>query len=65
MGYEILETLIYGLFGIICMFAATFLIDLVVPYDFPKEIKEKNPAAGFMLAGIYISVAIIIRTVIM
>ena len=65
MGVEIIETLIYGIIGIICMFVATWVIDLFVPYDFPKEIKEKNPAAGYMIAGIYIAVAIIIRTVIM
>lgn len=65
MGVEIIETLIYGIIGIICMFVAIWVIDLFVPYDFPKEIKEKNPAAGYMMAGIYIAVAIIIRTVIM
>ncbi len=64
MGMEILETIIYGVIGLICMFGCTYLIDLFVPYDFPKEIKEKNTAAGFIMAGIYISVAIIIRTVI-
>lgn len=64
MGYEIVETLIYGIIGVLCMCGATFLIDLFVPYDFPKEIKEKNTAAGFIVAGIYIAVAIIIRTVI-
>ena len=65
MGVEIIETLIFGIIGIICMFVAIWVIDLFVPYDFPKEIKEKNPAAGYMMAGIYIAVAIIIRTVIM
>ena len=64
MGVEIIETLIYGIIGIICMFVAIWVIDLFVPYDFPKEIKEKNPAAGYIMAGIYIAVAIIIRTVI-
>ena len=61
---QVLETLVYGAFGLFCMMICTFIIDLFVPYDFPKEIKEKNPAAGFMMAGIYIAVAIIIRTVI-
>ena len=51
------------LFGF-CMMICTFIIDLFVPYDFPKEIKEKNTAAGFIMAGIYIAVAIIIRTII-
>ena len=64
MGVEIIETLIYGVIGMICMFISTWLIDLFVPYDFPKEIKEKNPSAGYIMAGIYIAVAIIVRTVI-
>ena len=41
-----------------------FIFDLIVPYDFNKELKEKNVAAGFLIAGIFISIAIIIRTVI-
>ena len=47
------------------MLASMFIFDLAVPYDFKKELKEKNVASGFMIAGIFISVAIIIRTVIM
>jgi len=61
---QILETIIYGAVGLFCMMICTFIIDLFVPYDFPKEIKEKNTAAGFLMAGIYIGVAIIIRTII-
>ncbi|MBE5805510.1 MAG: DUF350 domain-containing protein [Clostridiales bacterium] len=64
MGFEILETIIYGIVGMVSMLLATFVVDLFVPYDFPKEIKEKNVAAGFIMAGIYIAVAIIIKTVI-
>ena len=63
-GMQILETLIYGIVGVVAMMVRTFIVDLFVPYDFPKEIKEKNTAAGFIMAGIYIGVAIIIRTVI-
>lgn len=63
-GMQILETLIYGVVGLVAMMICTFIVDLFVPYDFPKEIKEKNTAAGFIMAGIYIGVAIIIRTVI-
>ncbi len=63
-GMQILETLIYGIVGVVAMMVCTFIVDLFVPYDFPKEIKEKNTAAGFIMAGIYIGVAIIIRTVI-
>ena len=62
---EILITILYGAVGMVLMFVGKFIIDLVVPYDFPKEIKEKNAAAGYVIAGIFISIAIIVRTVIM
>lgn len=62
---EILGTLLYGGLGLILMLISMFIFDLAVPYDFNKELKEKNVASGFMIAGIFISVAIIIRTVIM
>lgn len=61
---QIIETIIYAGIGMVLMFLGKFLIDLFVPYDFPKEIKEKNTAAGFVIAGIFIAIAIIVRTVI-
>lgn len=61
---EILETILYGALGMVLMFLAKWIIDLAVPYDFPKEIKEGNTAAGCMVAGIFIAVAIIVRAVI-
>lgn len=61
---EILNTIIYGGLGIILMLASVCIFDLTVPYDFNKELKEKNVAAGFIMAGIFIAIAIIIRTVI-
>lgn len=62
---EIVGTILYGGLGLILMLVSMFIFDLAVPYDFNKELKEKNVASGFMIAGIFISVAIIIRTVIM
>ena len=61
---EILNTIIYGGLGIILMLASVCIFDLTVPYDFNKELKEKNVAAGFIMAGILIAIAIIVRTVI-
>ncbi len=61
---EILNTIIYGGLGIILMLASVCIFDLTVPYDFNKELKEKNVAAGFIMAGIFIAIAIIVRTVI-
>ena len=62
---EVLETLLYGGLGLVLMLVGMFVFDLTVPYDFNKELKEKNVASGFMIAGLFISVAIIVRTVIM
>ena len=62
---EILETLAYAGLGVVLMLVSMFIFDLVVPYDFKKELKEKNVAAGFIIAGLFIATAIIIRTVIM
>lgn len=62
---DILITILYGILGLTLMFVSKWIIDLAVPYDFPKEIKEGNTAAGFMVAGIFIAVAIIVRSVIM
>ena len=64
MLQQIIETIIYAGIGMLLMFLGKFLVDLFVPYDFQKEIKEKNTAAGFMVAGIFIAIAIIVRTVI-
>lgn len=62
---EIVNTIIYAGIGVILMLVSMYLFDLTVPYDFNKELKEKNVAAGFVIAGIFIAIAIIIRTVIM
>ena len=61
---EELQTIIYGSVGLILMLISMWIFDLAVPYDFNQELKEKNVGAGFMIAGIFIAIAIIIRTVI-
>lgn len=61
---EILDTILYAGLGVILMLISAYIFDLTVPYDFNKELKEKNVASGFIIAGIYIAIAIIIRTVI-
>lgn len=61
---QVLGSILYGAVGLILMFLGKYVIDLFVPYDFPKEIQERNSAAGFMVAGIFIAIAIIVRTVI-
>ncbi|WP_027624620.1 DUF350 domain-containing protein [Clostridium lundense] len=62
---DILNTIIYCGVGIILMTLGTYLVDLVIPCDFPTEIKKRNVAVGYIIAGIHIGVGIILRSAIM
>lgn len=58
------ETLAYLAVGLLVMMVAYFIIDLLIPVDFPKEIQEGNKAVGWVSAGIYSSLGFIIRSAI-
>ncbi|NLK94143.1 MAG: DUF350 domain-containing protein [Clostridiales bacterium] len=62
---EIISTTIYSCIGIFLMIFGTFIIDLVIPCDFPEEIKKKNVAVGYITAGSSIAVGIILKYAIM
>ena len=47
------------------MMLGNFLIDLVVPCHFPTEIKKGNQAVGWLSAGSFIAIGLILRTAIM
>lgn len=47
------------------MLVGNFLIDLIVPCHFPTEIKKGNIAVGWLSAGSFIGIGMILRTVIM
>ncbi|MDO4772361.1 MAG: DUF350 domain-containing protein [Bacillota bacterium] len=57
-----LELLAYVGVGIALMMIGSFLIDLIIPLEFPKEIKENNKAVGWLVAGIYIGLGLIIKS---
>lgn len=60
---EILNTFLYGLLAIALLLAGCFIMDVIIPYDFRKEIfEEKNSAVGALVAGIFIAMGIIIRS---
>ena len=61
---EILNSVIYGGIGLVFMLIGVWLFDLLVPYDFNKELKEKNVSAGYIMAGIFIAISLIVRTII-
>ena len=62
--YDILSIAGYSVLGIICMLLGNFLIDLIVPCHFPTEIKKGNKAVGWLTAGSFIGVGVILRSAI-
>jgi Domain of Unknown Function (DUF350). len=62
---QVLISLGYGIFGILLLIIGVIIMDLVIPYKFLHEIfEEKSKATGVIVAGIFIGLAIIIRSVI-
>lgn len=59
---DIVITIVYACLGIILMMVGNMLIDVVIPCDFPAEIKKGNLAVGYITAGASIAVGIIIRS---
>lgn len=56
---------VYSILGVILMLFGNFLIDLIVPCHFPTEIKKGNTAVGWLSAGSFIGIGIILRTAIL
>jgi uncharacterized membrane protein YjfL (UPF0719 family) len=51
----------YAVLGVILMFVAYRVIDILTPQvDFPEELKKGNVAVGIFIAAIFLSVAIVI-----
>jgi uncharacterized membrane protein YjfL (UPF0719 family) len=62
---QILSSIGYGALGIVLLIIGAVIMDLLIPYKFTREIfEEKSNATGFLVAGIFIGLAIIIRSVI-
>lgn len=59
-----LETFVYLAVGLVMMMLGYFIIDLLIPVDFPKEIHDGNKAVGWVSAGIYTGLGFIIRSAI-
>ena len=47
-----LETIVYLGVGLVIMMLGYFIIDLVIPVDFPQEIREGNKAVGSGLSSV-------------
>lgn len=59
-----IETIVYLCVGLILMMLGYWIIDLVIPVDFPKEIADGNKAVGWISAGIYAGLGYVIRAAI-
>lgn len=52
---------IYAIGGVLLMYAAYRLIDMLTPQvDFPEELKKGNVAVAIFIAAIFLSIAVII-----
>lgn len=62
--FDLVTVAVYSAVGIILMVLGNFLIDLIVPCHFPTEIKKGNTAVGWLSAGSFIGIGIILKTAI-
>ena len=60
----ILESVVYLCVGLIIMMIGHWIIDLIIPVDFPQEINDGNKAVGWVSAGIYAGLGFVIRSAI-
>lgn len=52
---------IYAIGGVLLMYAAYRIIDMLTPQvDFPEELKKGNVAVAIFIAAIFLSIAVII-----
>ena len=61
---DILESAVYLCVGLIIMMIGHWIIDLIIPVDFPQEINDGNKAVGWVSAGIYAGIGFVIRSAI-
>jgi uncharacterized membrane protein YjfL (UPF0719 family) len=64
LANEYIATIIYSVLALALMFIGYLFFDFITPYNFAEEIKEKNPAIGAVIAGIFIATAIIVKAAI-
>ena len=60
----VIDTVVYLSIGLVMMMLGHWIIDLVIPVDFPQEIREGNKAVGWVSAGIYAGLGFVIRSAI-
>jgi len=60
----IISTIVYFVVGMIFCALGYKIFDIILPFDLNKEIDNHNMGAGLAVAGIFISVAIVISAAI-
>lgn len=65
MVQDLVNVVVYSVIGIIFMMAGIFMVDVVIPCNFPEEIKKGNTAVGYIIAGISIAIGTVLKSAIM
>ena len=63
--YVIMNVAIYTILGMILMMLGNVIVDLIIPCHFPTEIQKGNQAVGWISAGSFIGIGIILRAAVM
>jgi uncharacterized membrane protein YjfL (UPF0719 family) len=56
----VISSIVYSLLGIILCLMGYKFFDLATPFELSAEIEEGNVAAGVVVAGIFIAIAIVV-----
>ncbi len=56
----IISSILYFLIGLAACVLGYKIFDWITPFDLNKEIDDHNMAAGIVIAGIFIAVAIVV-----
>lgn len=60
LGLQLASTFIFAVVGMVILLLAYRIFDIINPLDFNKELMEKNNSLAIVLAGYFVSIAIII-----
>ena len=63
---ELVSTLVYSFIGMVLMYLAYKVIEILSPFPIVKEIEEdQNTALGILIGSVFLSMSIIIAAVIL
>ncbi len=61
---QIGNTLLWAVVGLVLMVVGYKLFDIITPFEFDKEIAKGNVAVGVVVGAIFISVAIVVASLV-